>query len=335
MSRPFGHSFRAVFSELGGGKNDRPLLAARARYLIGAGVVSAGILALALAGAYAQETKPRPVIDRAPRNAAFGETVVIRGHLENASSGDQVSLQRSTSSGSWKDVRSVAIDGDRKVRFRLKGVYKSARYRLQVRGQDDALSASPGSSASGDVTVRVKPKLTVDVQPSRVMAGNRVQVGGALKPQQPGRRVTIKRRSGGKWQTVARPKVRAGRYSARLEAANPSRSRIKVTFRGDATNTKARAKRRIFVYDPDLATWYGPGLYGNRTACGQTLGYNTVGVAHRALPCGTKVSIFYRGRSITVPVIDRGPYGSAEWDLTRATAARVKFSGHGTIGTVH
>src|ERR687892_620984 len=44
MSRPFGHSFRAVFSELGGGKNDRPLLAARARYLIGAGVVSARLV---------------------------------------------------------------------------------------------------------------------------------------------------------------------------------------------------------------------------------------------------------------------------------------------------
>src|SRR5215471_7928543 len=37
------------------------------------------------------------------------------------------------------------------------------------------------------------------------------------------------------------------------------------------------------------ATWYGPGLYGNKTACGETLLPNTIGVAHRSLPCGTTV----------------------------------------------
>src|SRR5262245_38422346 len=37
------------------------------------------------------------------------------------------------------------------------------------------------------------------------------------------------------------------------------------------------------------ATWYGPGLYGNGTACGQTLWPGTIGVAHRTLPCGTTV----------------------------------------------
>src|SRR5262245_16175590 len=37
------------------------------------------------------------------------------------------------------------------------------------------------------------------------------------------------------------------------------------------------------------ATWYGPGLYGNGTACGQTLRPGTIGVAHRTLPCGTTI----------------------------------------------
>jgi hypothetical protein len=312
-----------------------PLLPARARRLIGAGVVGAGIFALALAGASAEEAAPRPAIDSAPRKAAFGKTVVIRGHVENGASGDQVLLQRSTKSGSWKGVRTAKVDDDLKVRFRLKGVFESAHYRLHYSGSDGALSASQTSASSGGVMVRVKPKLTVHVHPGRIMAGNKVRVEGALRPQQSGRRVTIKRKSAGDWQTVARPSVRDGRYSARFKAAHPSRSRVKVVFGGDAANTGARRKDNLVVYDPDLASWYGPGLYGNRTACGQTLGYDTLGVAHRTLPCGTKVGILYRGRSITVPVIDRGPYGSADWDLTRAAAARLRFSGHGTVGTIH
>ena len=308
-------------------------LAARARRLIAAGAVGAVVFALVLAGAYAQEATPRPVIDRAPRKVAFGNTIEIRGHLENGSVGDEVSLQRN-SSGAWRDVRTATVGADRKVRFRVKGVRKSAGYRLEYDGSS-TLATSAMSATSDGIRVRVKPRLTLRVRPARVMAGDAVRVKGVLRPPESGRRVTIKRRTDGRWRRIARPRVRDGRYSARFEPGESSRSRVKVAFRGDGANAGARRKRRLVVYEPDLATWYGPGLYGNRTACGRTLGYDTVGVAHRTLPCGTKVGILYRGRSIKVPVIDRGPYGSAEWDLTRGAAARLKFSGHGTVGTVH
>src|SRR5438094_222507 len=70
-----------------------------------------------------------------------------------------------------------------------------------------------------------------------------------------------------------------------------------------------------------IATWFGPGFYGQRTACGQLLTPAVVGVAHRTLPCGTLVSVRYRGRRLTLPVIDRGPYrNGAEWDLTSEAA---------------
>ena len=60
-----------------------------------------------------------------------------------------------------------------------------------------------------------------------------------------------------------------------------------------------------------------PGLYGNGTACGQTLTKTLVGVAHRTLPCGTLVTFRYNGVTLTVPVIDRGPYVSGRtWDLS-------------------
>jgi hypothetical protein len=73
-------------------------------------------------------------------------------------------------------------------------------------------------------------------------------------------------------------------------------------------------------YDPNVS-WYGPGFYGNRTACGQALTTSLMGVAHRTLACGTKVSFRNpsNGRVITVPVVDRGPYAAGRnWDLTGA-----------------
>src|SRR3954454_13945050 len=57
-----------------------------------------------------------------------------------------------------------------------------------------------------------------------------------------------------------------------------------------------------------LATSFGPGFYGQKTACGQMLTPAVVGVANRRLPCGTHVKFSYKGRGVTPPVIDRGPY---------------------------
>jgi rare lipoprotein A (peptidoglycan hydrolase) len=73
---------------------------------------------------------------------------------------------------------------------------------------------------------------------------------------------------------------------------------------------------------PTLATWFGPGFYGHETACGQRMSPKLVGVASRTLPCGTLVQIGYRGHQLTVPVLDRGPYGhnGAVWDLTTGAA---------------
>ncbi|CAN5527002.1 hypothetical protein BH20ACT15_BH20ACT15_03110 [soil metagenome] len=72
------------------------------------------------------------------------------------------------------------------------------------------------------------------------------------------------------------------------------------------------------------ASWFGPGLYGNQTACGQKLRKKTIGVAHKKLPCGTKVTFAYRGRWVRAKVIDRGPFVKGrKWDLTYQTARQL------------
>ncbi len=77
---------------------------------------------------------------------------------------------------------------------------------------------------------------------------------------------------------------------------------------------------------PQTATWYGPGFFGNQTACGQTLTPRTKGVAHKTLPCGSKVVLNYNGRFVRTTVIDRGPFANgAKWDLTQATAQALRL----------
>ena len=75
-----------------------------------------------------------------------------------------------------------------------------------------------------------------------------------------------------------------------------------------------------------LATWYGPGFFGQKTACGQRLTRRTVGVAHKSLPCGSKVVVRYEGRYLRTKVIDRGPFSNgAKWDLTQRAAELLGF----------
>lgn len=76
-----------------------------------------------------------------------------------------------------------------------------------------------------------------------------------------------------------------------------------------------------FGWPVRTASYYGPGLWGNRTACGKVLRRGTAGVAHRSFPCGTPVAVYANGRIAIFPVIDRGPYRSGvAIDLTRAAA---------------
>ena len=102
---------------------------------------------------------------------------------------------------------------------------------------------------------------------------------------------------------------------------------------GSAPATAAPVKHKI--HPSGIATWFGPGFYGNTTACGQTLTPSVVGVANRTLPCGTLVQVSYDGRALTVPVLDRGPYShiGADWDLTAGAAQALGISDTVRIGT--
>jgi len=103
---------------------------------------------------------------------------------------------------------------------------------------------------------------------------------------------------------------------------------------GGATAPSGSQPTKTRVHKTGIATWFGPGFYGQQTACGQTLTPAVVGVANRTLPCGTLVRVSYRGHTLTVPVLDRGPYAhGADWDLTAGAAQALDIAETVRIGT--
>ena len=133
----------------------------------------------------------------------------------------------------------------------------------------------------------------------------------------------------GTWASIAAATTTAnGSFSARWRADRPGTFTLRAVAGGaSAASASAPAPTaQLTVARGAIATWFGPGFYGKRTACGEVMSPTLLGVAHRSLPCGTMVAISYGGRSITVPVVDRGPYAhGASWDLTTATAQALGF----------
>jgi rare lipoprotein A (peptidoglycan hydrolase) len=111
--------------------------------------------------------------------------------------------------------------------------------------------------------------------------------------------------------------------------------RALIVQSGSASSASAAPTLTVTVYRPSLATLYGPGFYGHRTACGRRLTRTTIGVASRTLRCGSKVAVLFGGRTMVVPVIDRGPYANhVDWDLTMATGKALGVTGTARIGAV-
>ncbi len=274
---------------------------------------------------------PQPVIESAPWKVGLKKDAVVRGRLRNGTPGADVTLQRRRPGAEWGNVQTKPVGNELKVRFRLHDLGTTAKYRLAY--FDDIAETRSFSRVE---EIRVASKLGFKASPDDAYAGRRIRLSGTLFPKAPGRRVAVQQYHGGRWTTIARPRVRDGRFSTAFRPQETDRRRpLRAWFKGDATSLGRKQFDSLRIYRSDLATWYGPGFYGNRTACGRVLGYDTLGVAHRTLPCGTKVAIMYGGRTVTVTVIDRGPYARSNWDLTRATAERLRFSGTDSIGVAH
>jgi len=174
---------------------------------------------------------------------------------------------------------------------------------------------------------------------SNALLGHVVTFRGSVPAEEAGRSMAVERFDNKTTQWLAEAVTTVagdGTFVARWRTDHIGRFRLRARIEGDgARSASASPELSLTVYKPAKATWYGPGFYGRRTACGQKMTRTLVGVAHRWLPCGTRVAVFYGGRTMTVPVVDRGPYANgAHWDLTYAAAQALDFRFTDVLGAV-
>ena len=213
-------------------------------------------------------------------------------------------------------------------RLRLIALFCAALCALPV-----AALASPGGVAYQEPVAALPAT-------DAVLLGHVMHVRGSL-PGGGGQTVVLERRAAdGPWVQVATT-VTAGdgafdaAWKTNATGHFDLRARPATTDGAAAAAAAAQQNSTATVYRRAVATWFGPGFYGHRTACGQRLTHRLLGVANRTLPCGTKVSVLYRGRAITVPVVDRGPFGhGASYDLTAATAQALGMTVTSRIGAL-
>jgi len=100
----------------------------------------------------------------------------------------------------------------------------------------------------------------------------------------------------------------------------------------------AEAKEPAPTVQLGLASWYGPGFHGRETASGEIFDQREMVAAHRTLPLGSVVQVtnLENGRSLTLRVIDRGPYGrnyrrGTILDVSRGAARQLGFIRDGIV----
>jgi hypothetical protein len=123
---------------------------------------------------------------------------------------------------------------------------------------------------------------------------------------------------------AAERRAEARRVAAKRAAARRAAERRAAVRRAAAARRSSGSSTGGWRNAP-IVTWYGPGFYGNRTACGVRYTRTIVGVAHKTLPCGTLVRFKWHGITAVAPVIDRGPYATAAhvFDFSAALSCQV------------
>lgn len=119
-------------------------------------------------------------------------------------------------------------------------------------------------------------------------------------------------------------------------AATPEPPAVDISYR---YQYKVRGQRyKVFKHannfqEIGMASWYGPGFHGKKTANGETYNMHAITAAHKTLPLGTKVRVtnLSNGKKIVVRINDRGPFHSGRIiDLSKKAAQRLGVIKHGS-----
>jgi rare lipoprotein A len=210
-----------------------------------------------------------------------------------------------------------------------------------------ASAAAPSGGASAPSTVPAeaaatpkpkpapRPSIRVRTERAAGLVGRSAVYAGSVARHRTGQRVRLELRSGSGWHVVDRDRIAGNgrfRVSTKIRRIGDDRAaRLRIVETAGAKGDVERVER-VHGFRRTFASYYGPGLYGGALACGGRLSPGTIGVAHKSMPCGTKLTLRLGGREVQARVVDRGPYvGGREFDLTAATKARLGFGSTGTV----
>lgn len=238
----------------------------------------------------------------------FGDRFALGGEVPGRG-GSALRVQfRTAGTKGWSLVRKAHTD-------------KKGRYgiRTHARVSGEYRAVPKNGRASATESVRVRSATSFHLRSHNIVLGNSVGLKGAVKPG--GKRDVKIVAKGAGMGVVSDSTSDNGLFGAKFTPDHTGVYSLRAFAGSNELGSGGRGPaRKVTVYRYAVASWYGGGLYGNGVACGGTLTPSTMGVANKTLPCGTKVHLRYHGRSVTVPVIDRGPYvAGRDYDLTEAT----------------
>jgi rare lipoprotein A len=290
--------------------------------------ITIGTTAVTTATAAQQSTG----LDASHNRVTPNETVTISGSFTRrqtaaeptggdrpASAAQGVRIQfRALGAKNWQDARRTKTGRRGKFSERIV-VKRSGRFRAV---------SSDGRTTAPDL-VTVKSRTAARISTKNAETGQKVKVKGHVSPAGAGRKVSVRIDD----HTIHTKTGGSGSFAVKWKASDPGHYTIRARAAGNRIAAGSSTKvGKIDVFRPAVASYYGPGLYGNKLACGGTLEPSTIGVANKSMPCGTKLTLRYRGKEVDAKVIDRGPYsGDREFDLTEATKNKLGFGSTGTI----
>jgi rare lipoprotein A len=175
-----------------------------------------------------------------------------------------------------------------------------------------------------------EPRFVVNPAAVARPSGSTVVVSGRLLRIKRNAEVKLIARQGRGWRTLADGRThRGGRFHIRYRVRNIGTTPVRVSYDGTRRLRPVSAPAgKIVGLEPMVASWYYD--QGN-TACGF---HATYGVASKTLPCGTKVTISYGGRTVVATVDDRGPYVyGRSFDLNQTTSRYLGMYGVARVFT--
>ncbi len=310
----------------------------RARAIMALGVLTTTAVVAAAQSAPATAASQTPArtspitLKLADPTLDFGDAVVARGHVPGAGAGVAVNLDHRLRGGVWTSVAHGTTTAGGAYRMTAH-VPRSGLLRVTL--AEAAVAAADGTTRTATTSrergVRIAVHVTVTRRHTSVNQGATARVAGRVRPSTAGRPVVLQRRAHGHWRTIAHARTHArGRYAFAYRVHTAFSAPLRVRAAGTAAlATGQRSAGRMNAFRPAQASWYGG---GQSLACGGSMTPGMMGVANKSLPCGTMVSIRYRGRQVRVPVVDRGPYsGNREFDLGPGVRSALGFDGVGTV----